>query len=226
MSSSSSSAAPSSSFSAAMPSPTASSSSSSRSCIPHSKICCPRHLCPRLFQGLPFPAMEICSRHSYYYAQERQKQLMHFVRSSCSNAGSLDRAYFLPRSTHMQRNCNHVLLARLAWRLRLHSCAGLSEFRGSSCMLSARRLALRLAPLASPTSPQRTAQQPQPQLGPPASRCCLRPWFRNARRYSQLSEKEKSVTLRMGWRQYLYAHSSVVWLLHSWRSTKAQVHSL
>jgi len=29
------------------------------------KICCPRHLCPRLFQGLPFPAMEIRSRHSY-----------------------------------------------------------------------------------------------------------------------------------------------------------------
>jgi|AntAceMinimDraft_5_1070358.scaffolds.fasta_scaffold29679_2 hypothetical protein len=65
---------------------------------------------------------------------------MHFVRSSCSNAGSLDRAYFLPRSTQMQRNCNHVLLARLAWRLRLHSCAGLSELRGSSCILSARPL--------------------------------------------------------------------------------------
>ena len=139
------------------------------------------------------------------------------------------RAHCFPRSTKMQvqvQSC--AATARLAWRLRLHSCLCLSELRGSSCILCAPfqqtvvrvpwsrgeeivwstplawcLLALCLAPLASPTSPLRTAQQPQPQLGPPASRCSLRQWFRDARRSSQVSEKKKSVTLRIGWRQYL-----------------------
>ena len=108
-----------------------------RSRIAHSQNCCPRHLCLRPFRGILISAMESCSRHGY--AQESQKQLMHFVRSSCSNMGWLDRAHCFPRSTKMQvqvQSC--AATARLAWRLRLHSCLGLSELRGSSCMLCAR----------------------------------------------------------------------------------------
>jgi len=116
------------------------------------------------------------------------------------------RSRLLPPSVHSNAkelqprgDCGFILArasassgARLACSVR-----GLSADRGARALVP-RRLALRLAPLASPTSPQRTAQQPQPQLGPPTSRCFLRPWFRNARRYSLLSEKEKSVALRMG----------------------------